>query len=431
MKLKFINACILINENNVDFLFGDVVVTDNIITYVGEKIENDENNYDRIIDVNNNILMPGFVNCHCHTPMSILRGIGSDCNLDKWLFDNMIPIEQKMTDNDIYFAELLGIAEYVKAGVTCFEEGYAHTKAMIDAIRKAKIRARINIGDRQIGKEDQFTLTELYQNDLDLIKNDELITPVVFIHSIYTNTEDKICEAIEFTAKNNLPRSIHLSETLKEVGDCDVKNGCSPVEYLEKLGYFDRPCTCYHCVHCDKDDLQILADYNVSVVTCPASNLKLGSGIAPIYAMQNKGINIAIGTDGVASNNNIDMFKEMYLTAVLQKANLYDASILKANEVLDMATKNGSIALGIKKIGSIKEGYFADLILIDTKKPHFYPRNDLLAHLVYSANCNDVYFTMCNGNILYENGEFNIGEDINKIYTECEKNIKRLKEEVK
>ena len=431
MKIKFINARILINENNIDFINVDVVVTDNKITYVGKEIKNDKEKYERVIDVNGNILMPGFVNAHCHTPMSILRGIGSDCNLDKWLFDNMIPIETKMTDNDIYYAELLGILEYVKAGVTCFEEGYAHTEAMIKAIRKAKIRARVNIGDRQIGKEDKFSLSELYKIDLDKIKNDELITPVVFIHSIYTNSEDKILEAIDFTAKNNLPRSIHLSETLKEVGDCDVKNGCSPVEYLEKLGYFDRPCTCYHCVHCDKDDLQILKDYDVSVVTCPASNLKLGSGIAPIFAMQNKGINVAIGTDGVASNNNIDMFKEMYLTSVLQKASLFDASVVKASEVLDMATINGAKALRIENLGKIKEGYFADIILIDINKPHFYPKNNLISHLVYSANCNDVYFTMCNGNILYENGNFNIGEDENVIYKECEKNIKRLKEEVK
>ena len=176
----------------------------------------------------------------------------------------------------------------------------------------------------------------------------------------------------------------------------------------------------------DKDDIRILADYEANVVTCPSSNLKLGSGIAPIYSMKEQGLNICIGTDGTASNNSLDMFKEMFLVATLNKATLYDASIISANEVLDMATKNGAKALGFENCGDIKEGYFADLILVDLSKPHHQPLNNIISNLVYSAKSSDVYFTMVNGKILYENGKFNIGEDIEKIYENCQKITKRI-----
>ena len=250
-----------------------------------------------------------------------------------------------------------------------------------------------------------------------MIGNSDLIKQVCFIHAIYTSTPELISECVDFTAKNNIPLSIHLSETLKEVGDCTVKyNKKTPPQYLEDLGFFDREnALCYHCVHMDKDDLQILADYNASVSTCPSSNIKLASGIAPIFAMQNKGINITIGTDGVASNNSLDMFKEMFLVATLSKVNLYNAEVVSARDVLKMATINGAKALGFD-CGEIKEGKLADIILIDINQPHYFPHHNLLSHIVYAGKSGDVYLTMVNGKIMYENGKFNIGKEPEEIY---------------
>ena len=223
-----------------------------------------------------------------------------------------------------------------------------------------------------------------------------------------------------------MPLSVHLSETLKEVGDCtQAKKGLTPPAYLESLGYLDRECLCYHCVHMDKDDLQILADYGASVATCPSSNIKLASGIAPVFAMQNKGLNIAIGTDGPASNNCLDMFKEMFLVATLSKVSLYDSSVVKASEVLQMATINGANALGVNS-GEIKVGKNADIILVNTHSPHMQPENNLVSNLVYSARGSDVYLTMIGGKIKYYNGEYFIGEDIENIYKKANEIACRL-----
>ena len=423
MKILFKNATILNLDNDNPLTVGNVEVENDVITKVGLFKECEQ--YDRIIDCNKNILMPGFVDTHCHTPMTILRGFKDDAPLNVWLFDNILPAEAKLTPEDIYWGQMLGIAECVRGGITCIEEGYFFNEKIYEAIDKAKIRARVGFGPttRDVG----MTNMQYLDSQAEMLKETDLIKKVCFVHAIYTTEEQTISECVEFTANKNLPRSIHLSETLKEVGDCTTKNmGKTPPQYLEDLGYFDRPCLCYHCVHMDKDDLQILADYDVSVSTCPSSNIKLASGIAPIYAMQNKGINITIGTDGVASNNSLDMFKEMFLVATLSKVNIYNAEVVSATEVLKMATENGAKALGFDT-GKIEVGKKADIILLDIHQPHYYPHDNLVSHIVYSGKSSDVYLTMIGGNIVYENGKFNIGEDIETIYKNVEQIRRRIK----
>ena len=421
MKRLFRNAKILRLDLEEGFLDGDVVVDGNTISFVGTKAP--EDNYDEIIDVKGNILMPGFVDTHCHTAMTLLRGLKDDASLNEWLFDNIIPTEAKLQKDDVYWGQKLGILEYLAAGITTIEEGYFINEEIVRAMKESKFRGRIGFGPttRDVGMNNMEYLKSQYE----LIGESDLIKPVCFIHAIYTTDEKSILECVDFTAKNNIPRSIHLSETLKEVGDCTVLHDKkTPPQYLEDLGFFDRPALCYHCVHMDKDDLQILADYNASVSTCPSSNIKLASGIAPIYAMQNKGINVTIGTDGVASNNSLDMFKEMFLVATLSKVNIYNAEVVKAREVLAMATVNGAKALGFNT-GEIKAGKLADLILIDIDKPHFYPHSNLLSHLVYSAKSSDVYLTMVNGEVLYKNGEFLL-ENKEQIYKKANEIRERL-----
>lgn len=410
MTTKFINA----------FLLGkgikQVLVEGDKIKKIADIVEQDA---DKVVDVEGNILSSGFANCHCHNPMSLLRCVKDDVNLQTWLFDYMIPLENKLSEEDIYYGELLGILENIRSGVTLIEENYFCTKAILKAIKKTKIRARIGLEDKD---KNSYAL---FDEIIDKVKDDPLLKPCVYVHSIYTYSDEEIEDKIIYSKQKNLPLSIHLSETLTEVGDCSVKTGKSPVEYLEDLGFFDRPTTCYHCVHMDKDDAQILANYDVNVVTCPASNLKLASGIAPLNSFLSKNINICIGTDGPASNNNIDMFKEMFLCSTLQKAQLYDSEIFGARQVYEMATKNGYRALGFDG-GEVEEGKLADLIVINTNKLHYYPANNSHESLVFCGKSSDVSLTMIGGEIVFENGKFNLDLDENEIVEKCKQIRKRL-----
>lgn len=411
MKYRFYNAKIL---SQGEIVAGEVYVVDGKITNITKK-QDKTFKADREINVNGNLIMSGFVNAHCHTPSTVLRGVSDDKPLDEWL-NHIIPLEQKLSDEDVYWSTLLGIAEYVRGGIVITEECYGHLEAVVKAYAKSGIKARIGIGYPNVGKEEKLSLDEQYK-----VVQDANLLPVCNAHSIYGTTEENFAKLNTFAKKHNLAVSTHMSETLKEVGDCSVKYDLTPPELLEDYGFFDRQATVYHAVHCDKDDISLMEGYNVNVVTCPSSNLKLASGIAPIYAFQQAGINIAIGTDGAYSNNNYDMFKEMFLVATLNKAVLYKADIISANDVVDMATKNGAKALGFNDSGDIIVGNCADIIIVDLNGVHQQPVNNIISNLVYACKTSDVMLTMVNGNILYENGKYNIGEDIEKIYEENQK----------
>ena len=417
MKYLFKNAKIFSGGEIID---GCVVIDGENIAYVGKNPPKWQ--FDEEIDVCGNVLMSGFVNAHCHTPSTALRGISDDKVLEDWLED-IIPKEQSLSNQEIYYSAMLGIMEYVRAGITCVEENYGRLNDVVRAYQTAGLRARIGIGFPNPYQDEEMPL----EKQLDLVKSAGFM-PVCYAHSVYGTSEENFEKLITFARQNNLPLSTHLSETLAEVGDCSVKNNdLSPPELLEEYGFLDRPCTVYHAVHCDKDDLELLSQYSASVVTCPSSNLKLASGIAPVYAMTQKGINVAIGTDGAYSNNSYDMFKEMFLVATLNKGLLNKADILPAQEVLKMATINGAKALGFEKLGDVKVGFKADIILVDISSPHHQPLNSVLSNLVYSAKSSDVYLTMCAGKILYRNGEYYIGEDTKKIYAENQKIKQKLR----
>ena len=427
MKIWFKNAQILTQSR---IQKGDVLVENETIVFVGTLSESDFLNInekdswaDRIIDVKNNVLMPGFVNAHAHTPSTILRGIADDMPLDEWL-ERIVPYEEMLSDEDVYYSTLLGLAEYAMAGITTVEENFSNLEAVVKAYKDSGLKARISIGYPNVNQKE---LEEPLIKQLELVENSNLVA-VCYAHSIYGTSDKNFDTLNSFAKQNNLAVSVHMSETLKEVGDCSVSFNKTPVEYLEDLGFFDRKATVYHCVHVDKDDIAILSNYEVNVVTCPSSNLKLASGIAPIYAMQNQNINIAIGTDGAYSNNSYDMFKEMFLVATLNKATLYNAGIISAKEVLDMATCNGAKALGFEyETGQIKAGYKADIILVDIQGIHHQPQNDIISNLVYSAKSSDVYFTMVNGKIIYENKKLNFAISLDKIISKCKQISQKLK----
>ena len=420
MKILFKNAKIL-DVVNSKLINGAVEVEDDTIVAVGKF--DFKSNYDRVIDCNGNILMPGFVNTHCHTPMTLLRSFKDDAPLNEWLFDNILPVEAKLTEEDVYWGEYLGIMESVRAGITTLEEGYFLNDAIYKAVEKSGIRARIGFGPttRDVG----MTNLEYLDSEYKIIKPTNLIKPCCFVHSIYTTNTKVVEESVKWTDKNNIPLSIHMSETTKEVTDCLNQYKKTPTQYLNDLNFFNKDCLCYHCVHMTDEDLDVLKKNNVSVSTCPSSNIKLASGIAKINGMLNRGINVTIGTDGVASNNSLDMFKEMFLVATLSKVNTFQADVVPASEALKMATINGAKALGFNS-GEISVGKRADIILIDINQPHYYPQENLISHLVYAGKSSDVYLTMIGGNIVYENGKYNIGESEQDIYNNVTKIRKRL-----
>lgn len=367
--------------------------------------------------------MPGFVNTHCHTPMTILRSFKDDSPLKEWLFDNILPAEAKLTPEDIYWGEYLGILESVRAGITTFEEGYFFNDKIYEAIEKSGVRARIGIGPtiRDVGMSN----IEYLAKEASVFKNNSLIKPVCFGNSIYITSRKALEECVEYTKQVDMPLSIHLAETQKEVEDCLIAHKKTPIKYLYDLKYFDRNCLCYHCVHLNKADMLMLKEKNVSVSTCPSSNIKLASGIAPIHELQKLGVNVTIGTDGVASNNSLDMFKEMFLVATLPKVKSSNPEAVSALDVIKMATINGAKALEIN-CGEIAIGKQADIILININQPHYYPQQNLVSHIVYAGKSSDVYLTMINGKILYENGVFNVGENPQTIYEKVEQTRKRI-----
>lgn len=419
MKILFKNAKIL-DVVNSKIIKGAVEVTDDLITAVGNV---KEKNHDRVINCKGNILMPGFVNTHCHTPMTLLRSFKDDAPLNEWLFDNILPVEAKLTKEDVYWGEYLGIMESVRAGICCLEEGYFLNDAIFSAITKSGIRARIGFGPttRDVG----MTNLEYLDSESNIIKTSSLIKKCCFVHAIYTTTPKIVKESVEWTDKNNYPLSIHLSETKKEVEDCINEYHKTPTKYLDDLNFFNKSCLCYHSVHMTDEDLEILQNKHVSISTCPSSNIKLASGIARIYDMLQKGINVTIGTDGVASNNSLDMFKEMFLVATLSKVSTNRADVVSAGEVIKMATINGAKALGFNS-GEIAVGKTADIILINIDQPHYYPQENLISHLVYAGKSTDVYFTMVGGKVLYEKGKFYLGENPKDIYNQVSRIRKKL-----
>ena len=410
MKILFKNANIITMDGR-HYQKGELFVKDDTIVFVGENYKGNLTP-DKVIDANKNILMPGFINAHTHTAMTILKNTVDHKNLHDWLFEDILPKEEKLTSERVYDASMLGIAEYIKNGITTFGDAYYYPEATAKAVVDSGIRAVVSVGfhPNDIRKKEDL---ELQIKNL-LNKNDRLGV-MLYAHSIYTVDEAQMKVLIDLAHKYKLLLYTHMSETLKEVSDCNAKFDLTPTQLLEELGFFDVPASVAHGVFVEKEDMEILSRYNVNVVSNPASNLKLGSGIAPLYAMQKRGINLALGTDGACSNNALDMFREMYLSNVLQKALLNDASIMTAEETLKMATINGAKALKLDNVGLLKEGYKADIIMLDVHTPNLTPLNNELSAIVYSASAGNVALTMVNGTILYENGKFYLNEEIETI----------------
>lgn len=430
MKTLFKNTDILLFENGIYSVIKNayLAVDGDKISYIGKDIP--DGDFDTTKDMSGKLLIPGLYNCHNHCPMVLLRGVGSDLPLNEWLFNKVFPIEDKLTADEIYTGTNLALLEMLACGTVSFSDMYFEpqvtAKAVADAGMKANLTRPVQSFDPNEKPEDCFRIAqslELYDEWNNAADGRILID--FSIHAEYTCTE-KIARAYsEECNKRGGLMHIHLSETVKEHNECKEKYGKTPTQWFNDLGAFDSRAFAAHCVTLEDSDMEILLSKGVNVVHNPSSNMKLGSGFAKVQKMLDMGINVALGTDGAASNNNLDMVEEMHLASIIHNGYSQDATVMNADTVIKMATQNGAKLQGRNDCGELKVGNKADIIAISLDKPHLRPVIDEKALITYSAQSSDICMTMVDGKILYENGEYTT-LDKEKIYFDTEKAIKKL-----
>lgn len=385
----------------------------------------------KVLDGKNGIAMPGLVNAHTHSAMTLLRNYADDLPLEEWLFGKIIPAEGKLSPEDVYWGAMLGITEMIKSGTTCFADMYLHMDEVARAVEESGIRANLSKGPITssvrgagliVDAEDCTRYLKKWHNAAN-----GRIKVFVEIHSVYLFDEESITGAARLAKELGTGLHIHVSETRAELETSMKKYGANPPEVCLRSGIFDVPALAAHCVHLSDSDLEILKAKDVSPVHNPSSNLKLGSGIARIQDMLDKGINVCLGTDGAASNNNLNLFEEMHLAALIHKGVNLNPVQVNAQQVIEMATVNGAKATGFGgETGCIREGMKADLILIDTDKPHLCPVNNPLSAIVYSAQAADVDTVIIDGNIVMENRKL-LTIDEEKVKFQVRQIVEKLK----
>lgn len=409
MKILFEQFRVLF-EDGTSLENGYLATNGNLISYVGNT--RPEGTFDRVIcGEGKRLLCPGFYNCHTHSPMTLFRGYAEDLPLDRWLHEKIFPAEDRLYPEAVYAASMLAIAEMLKNGTVSFSDMYFFCEDIVRAVEETGIKANIsrstvafdpNIrAEEDIRFEESKKLYESYHNRADgRIKID------MSIHAEYSTVPASCRYISDYAMEIGAGIHLHLSETAREHNACIQKYGCTPTEFFEQNGAFRVPVTAAHCVHTTEKDQSILASHGATVVHNPASNLKLGSGVMPLVPMLTKGINVTLGTDGAASNNTLDVMKEAYLAAILQKGISGDTETLKSRTFIRMLTENGAQAQGRVNCGKLKAGYKADLVMLDFDALSVIPVYDICDSFLYSADSSCVRMTMVDGTILYENGEY-------------------------
>ncbi|MEA1949626.1 MAG: amidohydrolase [Thermodesulfobacteriota bacterium] len=360
----------------------------------------------KIIDAGGGLILPGMVNCHTHAAMSLFRGLADDLPLMEWLNNYIFPAERKMDAEFVYTGTLLALAEMILSGTTTFCDMYLFEDQVAKAARKAGVRCLVgevlydfpspNYGPVEKGLEYTESLIQKWRND-------PLVSIAVEPHSLFTCSPKLLTASNELALKYNVPLIIHVAETLAELSEIKEKYGKTPVKHLDSLGLLGPHLIADHCVHLEDPDIKTMAVHGVNIVHNPESNMKLASGIAPVPQMLSQGLTVGLGTDGCASNNNLDLFSEMDTAAKLHKVNTLDPTVMDALTVLKMATIQGARALGLQDItGSLEVGKKADVIVIDTHKPHLTPMYNATSHLVYAARGSDVRHSIINGKPVME-----------------------------
>ena len=383
-----------------------------------------------VISGKGRLLMPAFYNVHAHTPMTLLRGYGGGLDLNDWLTTKIFPFEAHLRPEDVYYGMKLGIAEMLRFGVVSTTDMYMQTESMVKAVLETGVKTNVGVGlvcfdpSKKLEELPDFILSRYLFENYHGSGNDRVKIDMA-PHAEYTSNPRVIEGYAEYSKSVGANMHVHLSETRKEHEECKARHGKTPAKYFLDLGMFESPTTAAHCIWLEEEDFDIFAEKGVTVASCPVSNLKLASGICDVKTMLEKGINVAVATDGVASNNNTNMFEEMKIFTLLQKAKHYDPTVITPKQALFAATRAGAFSQSRPDCGLIKEGFKADLIVLDIDQPHMKPVHSMLDNLVYSADGEDVEMTVCDGKILYRNGEFTCF-DIEEVEFEVEKSRKRI-----
>ncbi|MBH8609333.1 amidohydrolase [Thermoactinomyces sp. CICC 10521] len=412
---------------------ANIVIEDDQIADITNDLPADLSVFDVIIHASHCVALPGLINAHNHSPMSLLRSFSDDLRLMEWLNRKMLPAEANMNQEDIYWGALLGIAEMIKSGTTAYADMYIHMDQIAQAVHDSGIRASLTRGLVFLDDDGGQRLRE----GIDLVKSwsgkaDGRITTMMGPHAPYTCPPDQLKEVMEIAKELQVPIHIHLAETQEEAEKINHKYGKSPTEYLYDLGLFDGDyhVLLAHAVHLDDHDIALLQNMKGGVAHNPFSNMKLGCGIAPVYKFLEKGILVGLGTDGAGSATSLDLFKEMKMASGLQKLDRFDPAIIDAHAILRMVTINGSTLLQMDdQVGKIEVGKKADLILVNINQPHLVPHHDLVSLLVYSAFGQDVMTTIVNGKILMKNREL-LTIDEERLLYEAQQRAKRIVEGV-
>ena len=385
-----------------------VAVEGTQITYVGT--QRPQGSFEEEIDGEGGVLMPGFVNAHTHVPMTAMRGYGDGNNLQDWLHNYIFPVEARWDDRAIRCCTDLGLAEMIASGVTCIADMYGHSPAIAQEVAAAGISANLSVGGVQFTDDFnpdthndcrvQRELTEQWHG-----YNDGQILVDASVHGEYTSHQQLWRWMAGYAREHGLGMHVHISETRSEHEECLARHGKTPIQVLNDYGVWDGRAIAAHCVWTTPEDWAIMAEKGISAIHNPMSNLKLGSGIAPVPAMKKAGVNVCLGTDGVSSNNCTDFFGDLKLAAILHNGAGCDPLALLPIDALRMATANGGRALG-RKTGVIAEGYTADLILVDFSHLNLTPCHSVLSNLAYAAHGSDVRMNMARGRVIYKDGDF-------------------------
>ena len=396
-----------------------VAVEGSKITYVGQTRPQGE--FAEEIDGKGDVLMPGFVNAHTHVPMTAMRGYGDGNNLQDWLHNYIFPVEARWDDRAIRCCTDLGLAEMISSGVTCIADMYGHSPAIAQEVAAAGISANLSVGGVQFTDDFnpdthndckvQRELTERWHG-----YNDGQILVDASVHGEYTSHHQLWQWMADYAREHGLGMHVHISETRSEHAECIARHGKTPIQILNDYGVWDTRAIAAHCVYTTPEDWAVMAEKGVSAVHNPMSNLKLGSGIAPVPAMKQAGVNVCLGTDGVSSNNCTDFFGDLKLAAILHNGASCDPLALLPIDALRMATANGGRALG-RRTGVIAQGYTADLILVDFSRLNLTPCHSVLSNLAYAAHGCDVRMNMARGKVIYQDGDF-LTIDIDRVKRE-------------
>ena len=430
MNIRLYNARILTMEKGRPVFRGEIWVKNDKIVCVAEQNELQSEwksdfpkiSWDIEMDCRDNLLMPGFKDAHTHSAMTFLRSYADDVPLQTWLNEKVFPMEARLTGEDIYELTKLAVLEYLTSGITSIFEMYLTPDTIAEACIDMGMRCVLTGGLNNFSSSPE----QMEEEYLKWNKQNPLISYQLGFHAEYTCSKELIYRVAQLSHKYHAPVYTHLAETRKEVEECKARYGMTPAMFLDTMGVFEFGGGGYHCVHMTDEDMEVFRRRRMYAITNPASNLKLASGIAPIADFEKKKIPVAIGTDGPASNNCLDMFREMFLVSGLSKYREEDAASLDAMRVLRMATVHGAKAMRLNKADVLAKGKLADIIMIDLHQPNMQPIHNIPKNLVYSGSKSNVLMTMINGKILYRNGEFNVGESPEEIYAKSDRIVKRI-----